>query len=564
MDSQELIDSTREQLSKLSSIFALSMVMFDRTDETEIIQFAADSVAALGAARTEGAYLLRDDLTRVGDGSTELQSRLRSLSGSDGLVQVAGAPWAWAFALRAVGGHAGYLVVTADAEPAAEEQYLLGTLAQQTGAALNSARLSRHERRNTAELRSLNDRLKELNEQLTTAVSGLERRRRAYERITAVAASGAGEAGICSTLHDLTGLPVAVEDNFGNLMEWCGPGRPTPYPRTSPRRRSELLTAARRSGRPIRQRDRLIALAQPRNEVLGVLVLIDPDHRAEEHDLFALEHASVVLATELAHRRAMAETELRLRGDLVHDLLTGTDDESARFRSSALGHDLSPPHRVLIIQWPGATSSEVVARTVERVAATMLENGVLLSQRRGAVVVLTPSPGWDGMRRWQEMYRSMRTRLQNEDGAIGVGGAADVPSKLPISYSEATRALRIRQQSMEPNGITVFDNLGIYRLLATGDGEHDRELREFVREWLGALVDYDAANRSDLVTTLWQYYECGGNYDVTARALTIHRSTLRYRLRRIRELTGRELSDVETRLNLHVATRAWQILRGSE
>src|SRR5687767_14490738 len=114
MDSQKLIDSMREQMSKLSSIFALSMVMFDRTDETEIIQLAADSVTALGAARTEGAYLLRDDLKRVGDGSTGLQLWLRSLAGSDGSVHVAGAGWAWAYALRAVGGHAGYLVVTAD------------------------------------------------------------------------------------------------------------------------------------------------------------------------------------------------------------------------------------------------------------------------------------------------------------------------------------------------------------------------------------------------------------------------------------------------------------------
>jgi sugar diacid utilization regulator len=564
MESHELIDSTREQMSKLSSIFALSMVMFDRTDETEIIRFAADSVAALGSARTEGAYLLRDDLRRVGDGSTELQSRLRSLAGADGSVRVAGAPWAWAYALRAVGGHAGYLVITADSEPAHDQQYLLRTLAQQTGAALNSARLARRERRNVAELRNLNTRLSELNEQLTTAVADLERRRRAYERLTGAAASGGGESAICSTLHNLTGLPVAIEDNFGNLMEWCGPGRPTPYPRMSPRRRSELLTTARRSGRPIRQRDRLIALAQPRNEVLGVLALIDPDHRAEEHDLFALEHGAVVLAMEMAHRRGIAQTELRLRGDLVHDLLTGTDDESARFRSSALGHDLSPAHQVLVIQWPGVANLEVVARTIERVGATMLDSGVLLSQRGGAVVVLTPSPDWTGMRRWKELYRAVSTRLQSEEGAIGVGGPADVPSKLPRSYSEAIRALRIRQQSMEPNGVTVFGNLGIYRLLATGDGEHDRELREFVREWLGALVDYDAANRSDLVTTLWQYYECGGNYDMTARALTIHRSTLRYRLRRIRELTGRELSDVENRLNLHVATRAWQILRGSE
>ncbi|GAA1270051.1 PucR family transcriptional regulator [Pseudonocardia aurantiaca] len=563
MDSRKLIDSTRERMSKLSSIFALSMVMFDRTYETEIIQFAADSVAALGSARTEGAYLLRDDLRRVGDGSAALQLRLRSLAGSDGSVHVAGAPWARAYALRAVGGHAGYLVVTADTEPPMDQQYLLRTLAQQIGAALNSARFTWRERRNVVELRNLNTRLSELNEQLTNAVADLERRRHADERLNAVAASGGGEAGIANSLHNLTGLAVAIEDTFGNLLEWCGPGRPMPYPRMSPHRRSELLTAARRSGRPIRQRDRFVALAQPRNEVLGVLVLIDPDHRAVEHDLFALEHAAVVLAMELAHRRGMAETELRLRGDLVHDLLTGTDDESARFRSTALGHDLSLPHQVLVMQWPGAGTGELVARTIERVAATMLDTGVLLSWRAGAVDVLTPSPGWTGMR-WRELYRSISTRLQNEDGAIGVGGSADVPSKLPRSYSEALRALRIRQESMAPNGVTVFDNLGIYRLLATGDGDRDRELREFVREWLGPLVDYDAAHRSDLVTTLWQYYECGGNYDMTACALAIHRSTLRYRLRRIRELTGRELGDVENRLNLHVATRAWQILRGSD
>ena len=42
----------------------------------------------------------------------------------------------------------------------------------------------------------------------------------------------------------------------------------------------------------------------------------------------------------------------------------------------------------------------------------------------------------------------------------------------------------------------------------------------------------------------------------------IHRSTLRYRLRRIRELTGHELGAVDTRLNLHIATRAWQLLGG--
>lgn len=133
------------------------------------------------------------------------------------------------------------------------------------------------------------------------------------------------------------------------------------------------------------------------------------------------------------------------------------------------------------------------------------------------------------------------------------------PSDLPRSYSQALRALGVRQSSARTSGVTTFDELGLYRMLGS-----NRDVGEFIREWLGPLLDYDVTHNRDLVPTLWQYYECGGNYDATARELMIHRSTLRYRLRRIRELTGHELGAVDTRLNLHIATRAWQLLGGSD
>jgi len=136
----------------------------------------------------------------------------------------------------------------------------------------------------------------------------------------------------------------------------------------------------------------------------------------------------------------------------------------------------------------------------------------------------------------------------------------NAPSEVPRSYAEAKRALSVRMGSSSPSGVVVYDDLGIYRLLALGEDDHD--VKGFVREWLGPLLDYDATSKSDLVGTLWQYFECGGIYDFTARALHIHRSTLRYRLRRIRELSGHDLGAVDSRLNLHPATRAWQILRG--
>jgi DNA-binding PucR family transcriptional regulator len=60
---------------------------------------------------------------------------------------------------------------------------------------------------------------------------------------------------------------------------------------------------------------------------------------------------------------------------------------------------------------------------------------------------------------------------------------------------------------------------------------------------------------------LSQYLECGGGYDATAAALSVHRSTLKYRLQRIREISGHDLADPDTDFNLQLATRAWRTLQ---
>src|SRR6185503_19833856 len=155
------------------------------------------------------------------------------------------------------------------------------------------------------------------NEQLAGAVTDLQQRQRIHEVLSRVAASGGGAAGIADAVYDLTGLAVAAEARFGNLLAWAGPGRPRAYPRPQPRNRAERLSSVRRSGQSMRHRDRIVAVAQPRDEVLGVLSVVDPGQQAGEQDVFALEHGAVVLAMELSHQSALAEAELRLRRDLV-------------------------------------------------------------------------------------------------------------------------------------------------------------------------------------------------------------------------------------------------------
>ena len=74
-------------------------------------------------------------------------------------------------------------------------------------------------------------------------------------------------------------------------------------------------------------------------------------------------------------------------------------------------------------------------------------------------------------------------------------------------------------------------------------------------------MDYDATHGSQLVMTLSEYLDRGGNYDATARALSVHRSTLKYRLRRIREVSGYDLGVPDTQFNLQLAARAWRTMQ---
>jgi DNA-binding PucR family transcriptional regulator len=291
-------------------------------------------------------------------------------------------------------------------------------------------------------------------------------------------------------------------------------------------------------------------LASPRPDVLGVLSLIDPERRADAADLIALEHGATVLSMELARVRGIADTELRLRRDLVHDLLNGTDDESAYLRADALEHDLRQPHRVIVVEGRGRTRSEDLLLHAVRRTLRDHRLSFLLDTWSGAVVLLTA-----GETDWEQLRTSILTELGGGQCRLGVGAPSATPSELPRSLREAQLALRLQQTVLSGTAACEYSKLGVFRMLAAIPNL--AEVDSFVREWLGALIDYDTAKHAELVKTLTQYLEHGGNYDATASKLSVHRSTLKYRLQRIRELTGLELNDPDVHFNLQLATRAW-------
>lgn len=538
----------REALSNLRGLLVLSMLMTESSDDTQILHLAATAVPSLGSGCLEGVYLIGsgwvslDDCSRTPAGSLSLakvQGQLNVLGPGGGAVEFADRGWGWAFPLRGLEGHAGHLVVSAAAPPTEGEQFLLRVLAQQAGVALANARLHANERA-TAET-------------LAATVRRLERSTAIHDRLTRVAVAGEGQEGIAKALHELTGYPVAVEDRYGNLRAWAGPNRPIPYPKDPLPSREQILRRVMGEGRPVREGGRLLAIARPREDLLGVLVLVDPAGAAGESEQVALEHGATVLAMELARLRSLADTELRVRRELVEELLSGTDSESALARAQALGYDLERPHRVLLVEGRARARDDDAFFHAVRRAARDTGVGSLMVTHGGSVVVLS-----DTDRTWEDFRGAVLNNLGGGRCRVGAGGRCVSPTEFPRSYREAKFALRLLDSAKGPDQATAFDDLGVYGILSSIEDINGVE--DFVRRWLGALLDYDGKKSSDLVATLSHYLECGGNYDATAAALVVHRSTLKYRLQRIRDISGHDLAEPDVRFNLQLATRAWSTL----
>ncbi|HEX3789069.1 MAG TPA: helix-turn-helix domain-containing protein [Pseudonocardiaceae bacterium] len=541
----------REQLSNLQGLLLLSMLMTESNDETKIIHLAGTSVPSFGASHTVGVHL-RDggwQTTTAPCPGSEIRSmierQLEVLDGDGGVIEVPGEQFAMALPLRSLGRHIGYLVAAGE-EPSPAEHFLLRVLVQQTGVALGNARLHARDLATADELRRANSTLAD-------TVRALEQTTRIHERFTRVAAAAEGQEGIARALHELTGLSVAVEDRYGNLKAWAGPGQPEPYPKDPPARREASVLQALREGHPMRQNGRLVAIANPSADVLGILALVDPHEAAGARDRIALEHGATVLSMELARLRSLAETELRLRRDLVEELLSGTTDEaSALARAQVLGHDLEKPHRAIAVEGGNAEESEFF-HVVRRVARR-LGLGTLIVARLGCVVILSGAE-LDG----EALLSAVRAEIGTETCRIGVGRWCPRPSELPQSYHEARLALSVSCRIRSDARVTFYDELGVYRLLC--EVQDPAVVDRFVKQWLGSLLEYDQRRNAELVPTLSVYLECGGSWDRAVVVLRVHRSTLKYRLQRIREVSGHDLTDPDITFNLKLATRAWRTLQ---
>lgn len=356
---------------------------------------------------------------------------------------------------------------------------------------------------------------------------------------------GEGLRGLAVVLHQRTGFPVVIED------------RDQSFSVSSPESASSALKTE--SSAPLSRENPGVSIIRSKagwtvaacadGELFGYLTLLDKEGEASELDLQLLQHGATIVALEFLRQRSVAATEVTIWGDFLTELLENPDKARVRAHARRLGYDLETSYRAVLV-CPATLPPELLLPSVQWAARWLGLRECMTTTRPNGVVLLVPH---------EVEWTTLPRLVANErDGGVRVGvGGRYGWEELGRSLVDAELALKLTA-SESPPPLVIFDELGVWRLLArTGAAE----LRTCVEETIGPLIEYDRQHHSELVKTLEAFLHSRGSHERVAASLYIHRSTLTYRLARVRNMTGADLSDPEQRLQLHLACRAWALLQ---
>jgi purine catabolism regulator len=275
-----------------------------------------------------------------------------------------------------------------------------------------------------------------------------------------------------------------------------------------------------------------------------------------DFDRFAARQGAIAVALELMRERIVTETERRLAGDVLAEALGG------RLAADELLGRLEP-------FGVSEQAAAIVFELDDPSAAVGTLEAALAESGKAALVATTSAAGRDllcalvdmGDDDPVELARSARKAIAGDgDGVRAAASRVAHVSAARRSFHEARCAL---EATSFGNGnapdVASHRDLGAFTLLLAL--QDDDALRAYSDNLLSPIDSTDGEYGDELLRSLEAYIEQNGQWERAARELYCHRHTLRYRIRRIEELTGRDLSRANDRIELWLALRARELIR---
>lgn len=416
-------------------------------------------------------------------------------------------------------------------------------------------------------------------EKLLEEKSNLEQTMNIHKKLTEVALQGKDLQSITEVVYQETATPVLISDVRHHPLAFRGLS--SSY---IDRVNEELISYLQRKqtfineeGVKVFQKIRetkwihleqhtwLITPVYLQNKINGYCSFIYLDQQVSHsriHEMI-VERFALVSSQLLQNEVMKFETEQRMMGSFFDEILRGEyqDEEEILRRGSFIQLDLAQPYRIVMIKYQVQENNLQTEFTFHeemvKETAGYFKNkigNILVGHRTKSIIALIPASGieTEGIETSIEHFLCyLAERFPDSVFFAGISKEYDRIAHAKDSYHEAYTALRVATRK---NNIMLFDSLGMVGPLINQNNE--KEIRRLAHNLLGPLVENVDQKKLDLIKTLYQFLENGGNLEQTASDTALSLSGLRYRISRIEDLLKRNLRSPFYNYQLYLALQS--------
>lgn len=313
---------------------------------------------------------------------------------------------------------------------------------------------------------------------------------------------------------------------------------------------------------------------------LGYVCAFNEASELTPMETLVLEHAATIATVEMAQDRVRFETEVRLKGDFVDEVISGraATDATLLRRGAFLGCDLSQGATVILMGVDEFDSQisrrpldqEEFDKRMERFFSrcsrhvSSLDLSSFVSLKSGHLVIFVCDKTAKDVPALVKLATVLKTMAKDSEDlplSAGIGGFVSGYADMHRAYQEALVALKVGRKLNGPGSVLHFRDVGTYRLLLDIWERNPDEVRTLYEDTVGPVDRYDEQNGTHLTDTLITYFRHNENLTKTAAELYAHRHTIRYRLEKIGEISGLSVFETEHKERLGLGLKARSLLR---
>lgn len=292
----------------------------------------------------------------------------------------------------------------------------------------------------------------------------------------------------------------------------------------------------------------------------GYIVALRRAAPFDDFAVVAIEQAAVIGALDITRQLATSAVMHQFEANALHDLVSARPPtaEDVQAWSDSFGWNFDRALVVVVArpEWAAAGANGRTGQTDRQRGIAQWVSEVRKIDRLAAVAAFTNElvavmdAAHGAARAPQALWSGLRA-VSHREFSLGVSRVFRSAAGVARAYEEARKALQIGRRAAGPGQVTLFETLGVFRLLSLI--EDTDELRTFATDTLGGVLALKPDERSELLRTLEVLLDTRLNVAKAAHIQHLHYNTMRYRIQKLERLVGPFTSDLRLCLQLAVA-----------